>query len=249
MLTPDTQVTQTPPAAFSFLEKSWESYKPNWPLCALTTLVLMAIPIISNGCGVFLAGLVWGILKLAGGEVLGGILALISSAVIFMLFGIGSLAASLYFGTGWTIINLKVATGQQPELTDLKPEKDQFVRFLKVCLLSSFGVTVGMLLFILPGVYLALRWSFAPYLVLDANLTPKEALRQSWSLSAGYEKQLLLFWLAVIPGLAILCTTGIGGLVGLPFAQIFLAHIYYELLQYKSFPTIAIAEQHEKNQE
>lgn len=239
----NTPITLEPPAAFSFLTQSWESYKPNWPVCALTTLVIMGIPAIGGLCNVFLTGLIGAIFKLLGGSILGGVLALLSSTIVFILIGLASMVASLYFGTGWTIMNLKVAAGQEPELTDLKPEKEQFIRFSIVCLLATLGITAGMFLFVIPGIYLLLRWSFAPYLVLDADLTPKEALKQSWSLSAGYEKQLLLFWLAVIPGLIILCMTGIGGLAALPFAQIFLAQIYYGIVQYRSAPEITIAQE------
>lgn len=52
------------------------------------------------------------------------------------------------------------------------------------------------MLFIVPGIYLALKWSFAELLVIDKGMRPMEALRASSEMTKGIRFKLFLFSLA-----------------------------------------------------
>ncbi|RJR27012.1 hypothetical protein C4561_04525 [candidate division WWE3 bacterium] len=47
-------------------------------------------------------------------------------------------------------------------------------------------VTIGFILFILPGIYFAVRFSFAPFILFDENKGALDSLKTSWNLIKGY---------------------------------------------------------------
>lgn len=51
-------------------------------------------------------------------------------------------------------------------------------------LLSGLGILVGMLLLVLPGLYVAARWSLANPLVIGEGMGATAALRESWERTA-----------------------------------------------------------------
>ncbi len=66
-------------------------------------------------------------------------------------------------------------------------------------ILTSFAVFGGLLLLIIPGIYIGVRLAFADYICVLEKQTAVNSLKQSWKESADY------FW-TLLPGLAILFT-------------------------------------------
>ena len=89
-----------------------------------------------------------------------------------------------------------------------------FIPFLLASLLYSLIVIGGTLLLIVPGIILALTFQFYSYLIVDQNLAPKQALKQSGILTKGHKLQ--LFWLMLLIGLMNI-VGAIAFLVGLLF--------------------------------
>jgi len=92
-----------------------------------------------------------------------------------------------------------------------------FARFLSivgVSILVSLGVFVGLILFIIPGIILALRWSVALPACVVENLGPIAAMRRSADLTKGHRWQIFgLFVLIIV--VAIIAFAVIGALVGM----------------------------------
>lgn len=61
-------------------------------------------------------------------------------------------------------------------------------------ILYSLIVVWGLILFIIPGIYFAIRLSFWEYFLVDQKLTIKESLRASWDKTKWHERQLLWVW-------------------------------------------------------
>jgi hypothetical protein len=55
-----------------------------------------------------------------------------------------------------------------------------------VSVLSGIGVGIGMLLFVVPGVLLAIRWALAPPIVMLEGLGPRAAMARSRALVRGH---------------------------------------------------------------
>ena len=73
--------------------------------------------------------------------------------------------------------------------------------------LVGFVVVVGLALLVVPGVYLSIRFMFVPILIVDKELTIKEAFKKSTTLTKGVKWKLL--GLALILGLIMLPTNAI----------------------------------------
>ena len=49
------------------------------------------------------------------------------------------------------------------------------------------GISAGYLFFIIPGIVLTFAWFLAPYLLVDKNMTPLDAIKRSNELTYGYK--------------------------------------------------------------
>jgi hypothetical protein len=62
---------------------------------------------------------------------------------------------------------------------------DVFARVFGAVVLAGLGIAAGLLLLIVPGIYLGVRWYFVPQAVVIERRGISEALRASWELVDG----------------------------------------------------------------
>jgi hypothetical protein len=123
---------------------------------------------------------------------------------------------------------------------------------LAVSILMGLGVGLGLMLFVVPGILLAVRWAVATPVVMLEGLGPRAAMRRSRELVEGHRKDvfvvLLNIWLRT--GLAwLVCTfliefvangmahtalmVWVGGVLAAAFVTPYAAHalnvVYYRL--------------------
>ena len=95
---------------------------------------------------------------------------------------------------------LKAAREEGPELSDLfVAYKRAFIPSILTNLLLLICVSIGLLLLVIPGIIVAVRLSFAPFLVVDEELGPMDAIAESWRRTKGYGWKILGTWLLAIP--------------------------------------------------
>lgn len=116
---------------------------------------------------------------------------------------------------GLFMIVLKHSIGSPIQVGELFNYYNKIVPIFIVTILTQLLVILGLILFILPGIYLAVAFSFALPLVVEKNMSPVEALKASrkvvhhkWFSFAGF---LLL-------GLVVVIVGAIALLVGLVWA-------------------------------
>ncbi len=63
---------------------------------------------------------------------------------------------------------------------------DKYLNVILANLLTAAIVITGFILLIVPGIIFACKLVFVPYLVMDKNLDPVEAVKKSWSMTNGY---------------------------------------------------------------
>jgi len=104
-----------------------------------------------------------------------------------------ALAAVAY--CGYLSMLIKHYRGGHIEFDDLFTVEGRWVSYAFLTLIKSFFIILGLLFFVVPGIYLAVRWVFAEILVVDQGMRPLEALRASSAMTAGNRWQLfgLLF--------------------------------------------------------
>ncbi len=64
--------------------------------------------------------------------------------------------------------------------------KDKYLNIILANLLTMAIVVAGIFLLIIPGIIFACKLAFVPYLVMDKNLDPVEAVKESWRMTKGY---------------------------------------------------------------
>lgn len=90
---------------------------------------------------------------------------------------------------------------------------------------------IGVLLLIIPGIYLGLRLQFYTYLIVDREMGPVEALKKSWEITKGSAWNLFLFGLLVF-GIVVLgmLALGVGLLLAVPVTMMTTVSVYRHLL-------------------
>ncbi|MFC1638723.1 hypothetical protein ACFL26_00450 [Patescibacteria group bacterium] len=98
--------------------------------------------------------------------------------------------------------------------------------------LAQFLVTLlifaGFLLFIIPGLYLAVRMTFVPYLAIDRQMKATDAIKTSWEMTGGCFWTLVAMALIAIPVTVVgLFLFGIGILPAAVFLGFASAAVYH----------------------
>lgn len=107
-----------------------------------------------------------------------------------------ALGAILY--AGYLTLLLRHMRGQPFSFDDLFVVDNRWIYFAFLLMIKGFFILLGLVLFVVPGVYLALKWSFAELLVIDKGMRPMEALRASSEMTQGIRFKLLLFTVVAI---------------------------------------------------
>jgi hypothetical protein len=81
----------------------------------------------------------------------------------------------------------RLADGQRPQAgPSIQAGLDVFAPAFLAVLLSGAGIALGLVLLIVPGIYIAVRWYFVAQSVVIDKARSTEALRASWRLTDGF---------------------------------------------------------------
>ena len=110
--------------------------------------------------------------KDAGPAVVYTIIAVIAyAAAIFLIpFGIGSMVISIPLLAGFIIIALMLCRNQKTEFVRFFWGFRHLVPLLLFTIVSTTFILVGIMLFVLPGIYATVAYLFAPYIIVDKNI-------------------------------------------------------------------------------
>ena len=125
----------------------------------------------------------------------------------------------------------RMRNGESPEIGDVFEGLSSFAPAFVVGLLTILAVVVGAALIVLPGVVIAVVWSYALWFVALEDQGALEALGSSWRIARRQASSLVLVLLAAVAlnflgGLVVL-----GVLITGPLALIFMTHGFRELAQ------------------
>ena len=131
---------------------------------------------------------------------------------------------------GYLALLLKHARGERVVFDDLFSIDGRWISFAFLGLVKSLLILAGLIAFIIPGIYLSVRWMFAELLVIDKGLRPLEALKASSDLTKGHRWKLFFFTLTVTV-LVILgfFALGIGAVVASVVSLFAMINIYFVL--------------------
>ncbi|BDX30672.1 hypothetical protein TUM20985_12190 [Mycobacterium antarcticum] len=145
----------------------------------------------------------------------------LGSLVTFVV--VGAISSAYYAGL------LDIANGQPVTIGSFfKPRNVGSV--LVASLIIGILTSIGQALCVIPGLLVSLFTLFALVSIVDRNLPPIDALKASFELVKSNFVQVLLAWLiigVIVTVGALAC--GIGLIVALPVAALFLVHTYRKL--------------------
>ena len=97
-----------------------------------------------------------------------------------------SFVVNLFLALGTTSYFLKISRGEDAKIEELWSKKDLLLKAIAVTLLSGLAITLGFLLFIIPGIILACGYSMVIYLLLDnPEMGTLEILKNSRTMMQG----------------------------------------------------------------
>ena len=118
------------------------------------------------------------------------------------MMAVGSLISSLvtcFFSAGYIKYLITfVRTGKFDSNEIIKTIKEKWLNILIATILVSIVVTFCSFLFVIPGIIMALAYSFVMYLVVDTEVSGSDALRESRQMMKGYKWNYFVFGLSFI---------------------------------------------------
>jgi hypothetical protein len=192
------------------LSFGWEKFKKHffflWMILAVTWLISIMFRVLQGGVG--------------KETVLGG------------LIGLASIVVAIVVDLGLIRMYLDLADGVEGKLEKLFSQYRLFWNYLGAAILYGLMVVLGLILFIVPGIYLGLKYQFFSYLIVDKNLGVIEALKKSAAMTAGMKWKLFGFCLTIL-GLNLLgaIALGLGLLVTVPMSTMAYVYVYQTLLK------------------
>lgn len=150
---------------------------------------------------------------------------------ILLVVSLISIFVTMLLELGLIALYLKLMdTDQEGKIAELFSQYRLFWRYLGGTILYVVMVIFGLILLIIPGIYLALKYQFFVYLLVDKNMKVFEALQTSARMTAGEKWQLLGLSLALLAlniagALALL----IGLLVTIPVSALAYVYVYRKL--------------------
>lgn len=125
---------------------------------------------------------------------------------------------------------LLLTKGLKPRFSEFYSNWRLFFSWIIAGFLYGFMLGIGLLLLIVPGLYVFAIFGFYPFFILDKGSGPIESLKKSAEITKGIRNHVVLFFLAClgIIILGLLCF-GVGLLIAAPVVIIAMASVYEKL--------------------
>ena len=124
----------------------------------------------------------------------------------------------------------KIADGREASFSDFFEPLPLYPQFVIALFLSSLAVGIGIMLLVIPGLFLITVLFFTPAVVVDQHPGAIDALKRSYALTSGVRLHVFLLFiaLALVNAVgAVFC--GIGLIVTIPITNLALIHVYRAL--------------------
>ncbi len=100
---------------------------------------------------------------------------------------------------GASYLYLKAARNQTFKIKEMFNGFNNYLNVVLAHLLVSAIIIMGIIMLVVPGIIMACRLAFVPYLVMDRNLEPIAAVEKSWQMTRGYSWKIFGIGILAIP--------------------------------------------------
>ena len=148
---------------------------------------------------------------------------------------VASVAITSPLFMGNFIVSAKLLQGQTPEFRDFFGGFQYFLPLLLLSLVAGLFIGIGTLLLIIPGVYLAVAYLFASYLVVDRRLDFWPAMELSrHTVHPRWFSYFAFVLLVALLNLAGAVALGVGLLVTIPLSFCTVTAAYADIFGFQS---------------
>ncbi len=146
------------------------------------------------------------------------------------VFGIINQVVQIWIGIGLLLLNLSVARGQKAELSLLFTGGPYLLSYIGLSILFGIGMTIGLILLIVPGIYFALTYWSTFYFLVDRNCGVFEAFRLAGEHAKGNRANAFIMGL-ISMGLSLLglLACGVGLIVAAPVVGLMFTICYLQM--------------------
>lgn len=114
------------------------------------------------------------------------------------LISILALFMQLFLALGFTKIMLYLVDDRPVDVNDMVNNGGIFLNYCVGYFLYFIAVGIGLFLLVLPGIYVAIRFLFYPYYIIENNDPSFIALQKSWKATEGWVLELFLFGICIL---------------------------------------------------
>lgn len=141
-----------------------------------------------------------------------------------------SFIITCFFGLGYVSYFYKISKEENVEVNELW-KNNNFLSYFTATILYNLFVVIGTILFIIPGIIAALKYSMVYYVILDnPNIDVVEALKESKRIMNGHKMELFKLELSFIGWMILgILTLGILYLWLIPYMRVTIANFYIEI--------------------
>ncbi len=138
----------------------------------------------------------------------------------------------LFLSLGFTKIMLLLVQDEFVRVADMFNNFRIFLSYFVASFLYGIAVTLGIFLLVLPGIFIAIRFQFFPYFIIEEKTSSFTALKKSYDLSQNLTLELFLFGVAVVVlNIVGILLFGIGIVFTYPLTTMATAVIYKSLAE------------------
>lgn len=197
----------------SILKEGFRTWKQHWVLVTALFIFSFILPLIPHG-----------LQNLVSEE----------AALTKLFLALLGFFFTILADMGFTTIVLKAAKNEEYQFSDFFSRFEVLPSFLCAYLLNALAVIFGLLLFIIPGIIFALKFSFFRFYVIEDSMKGVEALRKSNETTYGHKWKILGFWIvAAFINILGALFFGIGWLITAPVVALAWAHLFFLLTSRK----------------
>ena len=181
--------------------------------------------------------------------------AILVIVIAFLITGLSSYLSDIYYGGIWTYILMSIVTfsiatplelGQSIFFLNLSKNKEgkisdlflgykSFIKVIGVGILINIIVSIGLILFIIPGFILSIMYSQSYYILAEnPNIGIVECLKKSRLIMNGQKWNYLVLMMSFILWILLtIITFGIAGLYVIPYYELTFTNFYLDIKNLK----------------
>lgn len=199
----------------NLVKQSWDVVKKNYWSLLKIALVTLLIACVSPIVTLFLSNAYHS-----------SDTAVVVAGLVYLVFIIVQLLMTM----GCIHILVKVSRGEVISTNDLFAKNGHFWKYLLASILYTLIIFAGIILFIVPGMIWALKYSMVIYLIIDKDMGVMDAFKESSKMTKGSKGTILIYgWGFALLNLVGMLALGLGLLVTMPITWIANGLIYVHL--------------------